>query len=215
MNGGSIFAENAIVADRVDKRITFEEAYDEYAIELFGIGSLDLVTLRAHALVELALKDLLAIRLGVESSAIPDLTFARLTELALAGMPKALTDVVLHFNRLRNYVAHHIHAHGLDAKIDEFFRERKELRIEWSRIRGTKRKLFVWAAAVGLIATVLGCMPRMLSQFRKAQNDLAIQALTYDEPRFFAEIGDTAVEQLDLAVWLKEESGHLKRKANK
>ena len=186
------------------KASSFREIFKEFSGELVLIDSSDLVTLRGHALIEFALKELLALRLGTAAETLPDLTFARLVVLGTAGMPSKLQELLLHINRIRNYVAHHVHTRELDPKVAEFFRERTHFGIDWRALNSDERKRYVWAVCLGMVATAIGTLSVVLAEFRKDQRDLRAETFGYDEPTVLAEIGGRAMD-LNLESWLSED----------
>jgi hypothetical protein len=182
---------------------SFREVFKDVAGELVVIESLDLITLRGHSLVELALKDLLALRLGVAIDTLPDLTFARLVTLSTAAMPVDLRELLLHVNRIRNYVAHHVHAKELDSKVANFFRDQKQFGVDSYAVESVDKKRFVWGVALGMLATIVGTLSTVLTQFRKSQRDCDARILGADEPTMLAEIGKAAVRDLSVRSWLE------------
>ena len=179
------------------------KSFHEYASELFNIQSFELICLRGHALIELALQQLLAQRLGVEGTKLADLNFARLAVLALAGMPAELVDVALHVNRIRNYVAHHLHAHELEQRLTTLFAERQAFHFRWPATEDEPAKRFFLVTALAAVATAIQTASDVLREFRESQRALKSKSLGYDEPIFFEEVGPGIVDQLGMEQWFK------------
>lgn len=81
----------------------------------------ELLTLKGHVLVEVALAHLLAERLESHETDLPGLTFAELARVALAGLagPTAdrLRNATVLLNNLRNDLAHELEAATLDDRM--------------------------------------------------------------------------------------------------
>jgi len=193
-----------------------EQIFDKYAAELDDIDNLVLICLRGHALIELALQDLLATRLATDANSLQNLNFARLADLALAGLPPSLIGTVSHINRVRNYAAHHLDASDFEQKIDEFFRERAAFQIQWRHDRTHNAKRLLWVHTLRGVATVIVVAAKALRIFREAQLNASQEALGYDEPRCLREISEAIVDQLSVPpfrIWIEifEEKAALAR----
>jgi hypothetical protein len=179
-----------------------DDTFFIYARALFAIDNLELICLRGHALTELAMRQLLIERLCANEKKVEDLSFARLCELSLAGLPRPFIDLILHINRIRNYVAHNVQPKELEHRLDEFFRERSHFNSRWPRNDTDAKKHLFWSIAVAAVATAIVTAHDVLKEFREGQRDLKLEALMYDEPKFFAEIGAGILEQLSMPHWI-------------
>lgn len=170
---------NAIGSDSLRYAVLFQE----HMQLLFSIDSLELVTLRAHAFVEVALFDLLVVRLGAPKSKLPDLNFSRLISLALAGASAELITLVTDLNRLRNYVAHDLTAKDLDHRVLEFVkRHENHLTQRWAANTDDVMRRFVWLVIIAA-STIAGVAKTLVNERRERHaSKIGLQA--YDEPSF-------------------------------
>lgn len=165
-------------------QLRFTNAFDNQVARVMEITSLDLLTLRCHAILEVALSDLLATRLMIDSddSGISSLNFDRLTRLALAGFPPAAITLVSDFNKLRNYVAHHLDAAELEQRIATYLSHHPELGTAWPPADTPKER--VWGRTLLRIATAVGVIPQLLAEFRRMQTEKPIETAGMNEPTF-------------------------------
>lgn len=91
---------------------------------LSGIEDPELLTLRAHAMMEAILFHLLAAKLSAPESQIPQLSMSQLVELALPSPEDApLRNTIMRFTGIRNTVAHSLQVQGLTREMQELARE--------------------------------------------------------------------------------------------
>lgn len=80
--------------------------------DVLNIADVELLTLKAHLLVEAALRHLLCARLELRSDVLPRLSFWTLSHLAMSGMRERWgagpLRAVLALNEIRNAYAHHV-----------------------------------------------------------------------------------------------------------
>lgn len=91
---------------------------------LSGIEDPELLTLRAHAMMEAILFHLLAAKLSVPESQIPQLSMYQLVDLVLPSPEDTpLRNAIMRFTRIRNTVAHSLQIQGYTREMQEFARE--------------------------------------------------------------------------------------------
>jgi hypothetical protein len=104
-------------------RIVFHDLL-EYLHSLDGIGDAELLTLKAHLVLEASLRRVLAVRLGATEDEIPRLSFPSLARLVAAGAnPLAALPMERHallLNQLRNDIAHRLSPRDQIARMREF-----------------------------------------------------------------------------------------------
>jgi len=162
-------------------------------------SSLDVLTLRAHATLEAVLRDLLVCRLAPRSARLPDLTFAKLVELALADMPRRLTELVLSINRIRNYTAHHLNAEELSIRVGAFVRGFSEYNISWPDDEADQK--VGWSLILFITIVAISVVPQALLEWRAGDEALR-SGRNEDEPAFLAHTGEWALRFLNLQPWL-------------
>jgi len=166
-------------------RLRLNQAFAQQAALIKTETSLDVITLRLHVLLEVALQDLLGARLGVNAGDLPDLTFAKLSQLALSATGPELYGMVRDFNKIRNYVAHHLAAHELDNRIGDYLKEYPQLEMDWAVVTQKPR---AWASVLLSIVKAVSMISALLLHSREMKD-----TSTYiDEPtltRFMAESG--------------------------
>jgi hypothetical protein len=161
--------------------LRFDETWKDQLTLLMSIDSLDLIVLRGHAFIEQALVDFLAVRLGTKTSKLPDLTFARSTALSLSGVSPALFAIVTSFNRVRNYVAHHLNARELDRRLEDLFVRHSELGITWPTADHPHAKRHFLVLLVLVITGTVAGLSRVLLHHRRT-NYPGNTASSSDEP---------------------------------
>ena len=171
----------------------------EQAPRLLMASSLDVLTLRAHATLEAVLRDLLVCRLAPRSARLPDLTFAKLVELALADMPRRLTELVLSINRIRNYTAHHLNAEELSIRVGAFVRGFSEYNISWPDDEADQK--VGWSLILFITIVAISVVPQALLEWRAGDEALR-SGRNEDEPAFLAHTGEWALRFLNLQPWL-------------
>jgi hypothetical protein len=105
-----------------ESRAVFDR-FSALAASLPESSDFELLTLKGHLMVEMALRHLLALRLGVPEGDLPRLTFALLSKLALAGLPRASNSALQRrvsiLNGIRNDVAHQLSPPSQEPRIRE------------------------------------------------------------------------------------------------
>lgn len=177
-----------------ESQLRFTEAFDAQVARVMEIESLDLMTLRCHALLEVALADLLAARLLINSEDISNLNFDRLARISLAGFPDRVLSAVVGVNRIRNYVAHDLAAEDLEHRIKSFFETHPEFGAMWPP--NDEPAARAWGMALLRLATAIAVIPTMLNDFRRGQREQPLQYAGISEPAFLGWIADTTVASL-------------------
>jgi hypothetical protein len=87
----------------------------------FEIDDPELLTLRAHAMLEAILYHLLAATLSIPEQDLPQLSLFQLVELALPGAEEqTLRNALSQFTRIRNTVAHALKPLGYTPEMQAF-----------------------------------------------------------------------------------------------
>jgi hypothetical protein len=148
------------------QRATFEELWNTHIQDLETIDRLDLLILRHHAFLESALRDLLRLRLHAAAGEIGDLTFAKLASLALAGCQPKMKALVLHLNRIRNYVAHDATASELEPELKEFVKSQPYSVTAWPA--GATAKLAVLRQVLLSVSLTVAIITKSIEDLRES-----------------------------------------------
>ena len=152
-----------------DLQLKFATIWRDQIAHVIHIEDLQLLTLRYHALLEVALRDLLAVRLDIPVPKLPDLTFEKAARLALGGLRHELLDLALTINRIRNYVAHHVEVHELDAKIRDLVSANKILDTNWPPTTCSKSQR--WANVLNAVLVAVSTITSATGEFKREHSD--------------------------------------------
>lgn len=154
--------------------------FDESLARLSEIDALELLTLKAHLLLEIGLRAVLAARLGVALSDIPRMGFAILLELAFSGLPWEGSSHVPKglrlLNKMRNDLAHKLSPGDQTARMREICLT-VEPQVPWPdvglgqllRYRGSLAFLVGWVNA--MTAVYRAAPPALHPRRTKAKED--------------------------------------------
>jgi hypothetical protein len=152
-----------------DPTLRFEELWEHHGGSIIDIDQYDLLILRHHALLEVALEDLLSVRLMCAPPELGELTFARLARLALAGMGKQLQQAVLQLNTLRNYAAHDVSASELEVKILAFLKSNPAFQAPWPD--DPSKRLLIFKAVLLVLSNAVSTIASEISDFRRSERE--------------------------------------------
>ena len=152
-----------------DLQLKFAAIWHEQIAHVIHVEDLQLLTLRYHALLEVALRDLLAVRLNIPVPKLPDLTFEKAARLALGGLRHELLDLALTINRIRNYVAHQVDVRELDAKIRDLVSANKILDTEWPPAGLPRHER--WANILNAVLVAVSTMTTATEDFKREHSD--------------------------------------------
>jgi hypothetical protein len=152
-----------------DLQLRFETIWEAQACRIVRLQDLELLTLRCHALLEVGLQDLLAVRLDIPVSTLPMLTFEKLARLSLGGLRHELVDIALGVNKIRNYVAHGVHADELEAKIGDLIKSNRILNTEWPPNTSPKHER--WANILNATLIAVSTIKTALDEFKTEHSD--------------------------------------------